>query len=458
MSASRRTAAILILLFLVFQVRSPASELAADLGGSPVPVGAGPRALGMGGAFTAVADDATANTWNPGGMIQLERPEAAFSMAYRVDRTRSPDRGDSNTSTANLDHVSLVLPFFVGGAQQTVGLAWQRQLDFTRSIAFEQHEVTSGSNSSLMVDGSQRAEQEGGFASVSASYAIEPLPGLGLGVTAHGWNDDWTMNSHYKRRDQSDTITSLAITFPPITLIQRDEIDNHRTTTVEKGYSFTLGAWWQATPSLTVAATVKPEYHLHLLSEVESHQRSTDVSSSTVIADSTTRFVYPSEFIYPTSATVAAAWRAYDVHTIAVDVGWTRWRDYRIRQGGVTSSPVNILIDPKRFPDTYTVRLGYEHLSILPRAVLVERLGAFYEGLPAATRIADSSQVGQAEPTVDDFYGATAGLSLCLRSVLYDLSAQVRTGNDVGAGQYGPLTQSVDILTVTARAGVTCQF
>jgi hypothetical protein len=42
--------------------------------------GAGARALGMGGAFVAVADDATAPYWNPAGMPSVER--AAFSAMH----------------------------------------------------------------------------------------------------------------------------------------------------------------------------------------------------------------------------------------------------------------------------------------------------------------------------------------------------------------------------------------
>jgi len=37
--------------------------------------GMGARAVGMGEAFTAVADDATAISWNPGGLGQLNSPE-----------------------------------------------------------------------------------------------------------------------------------------------------------------------------------------------------------------------------------------------------------------------------------------------------------------------------------------------------------------------------------------------
>ncbi|HBR28706.1 MAG TPA: hypothetical protein DD789_04595, partial [Firmicutes bacterium] len=34
--------------------------------------GMGGRAMGMGGAFTAVADDGTAAYWNPAGLTQLK--------------------------------------------------------------------------------------------------------------------------------------------------------------------------------------------------------------------------------------------------------------------------------------------------------------------------------------------------------------------------------------------------
>ncbi|OQX27222.1 MAG: hypothetical protein BWK80_06375, partial [Desulfobacteraceae bacterium IS3] len=44
---------------------------------SPNPVGSGARALGMGGAFIATADDATAASWNPGGLVQLKQPEVS---------------------------------------------------------------------------------------------------------------------------------------------------------------------------------------------------------------------------------------------------------------------------------------------------------------------------------------------------------------------------------------------
>jgi long-subunit fatty acid transport protein len=45
-------------------------------------LGAGARARAMGGAFTGVADDASALTWNPAGLIQVDKTQASISGVY----------------------------------------------------------------------------------------------------------------------------------------------------------------------------------------------------------------------------------------------------------------------------------------------------------------------------------------------------------------------------------------
>jgi hypothetical protein len=51
-------------------------------------IGVGARAAGLGGAFTPVADDATAAYWNPGGLASIENPQLIFShFAWYQDIT-----------------------------------------------------------------------------------------------------------------------------------------------------------------------------------------------------------------------------------------------------------------------------------------------------------------------------------------------------------------------------------
>ena len=66
---------------------SPA--MCADSHAAPyLRMGVGARALGMGGAFTAIADDATAAYWNPAGLTKVENIEATFMYTSNMSVDR----------------------------------------------------------------------------------------------------------------------------------------------------------------------------------------------------------------------------------------------------------------------------------------------------------------------------------------------------------------------------------
>ena len=74
---------MMLLVLLVFLAASVAmAQNLTKTGTSAAPflkIGVGSRALGMGGAFTATADDITAMYWNPGGLARLYTREAVFN-------------------------------------------------------------------------------------------------------------------------------------------------------------------------------------------------------------------------------------------------------------------------------------------------------------------------------------------------------------------------------------------
>jgi hypothetical protein len=67
-----------LVLFIAFSVSS-----GAKYAGEFLSVGAGARGLGMGGAFCAIADDATAGYWNPAGLYMISGQEAQFMHSER---------------------------------------------------------------------------------------------------------------------------------------------------------------------------------------------------------------------------------------------------------------------------------------------------------------------------------------------------------------------------------------
>lgn len=85
----RRVAVFFAILSLT--IINSATVFAADSAGQAgayLKLGVGARALGLGGAFTAVADDATAIFWNPAGLAGLEKAEATgMHASLTIDRS-----------------------------------------------------------------------------------------------------------------------------------------------------------------------------------------------------------------------------------------------------------------------------------------------------------------------------------------------------------------------------------
>lgn len=74
-----RLAALLVLTVQTVRAAETASFL---------DIGVGARGLGMGGAYTALADDASALYWNPAGLSRLEKREFTASHAEMFESTR----------------------------------------------------------------------------------------------------------------------------------------------------------------------------------------------------------------------------------------------------------------------------------------------------------------------------------------------------------------------------------
>ena len=73
----RRTIILAAILAIAFPSLSHATKYAGEF----LYVGAGARALALGGAYVAMAGDATTAYWNPAGLYSLQGQEAATAKA-----------------------------------------------------------------------------------------------------------------------------------------------------------------------------------------------------------------------------------------------------------------------------------------------------------------------------------------------------------------------------------------
>jgi long-subunit fatty acid transport protein len=74
-------------------------------------LGKGARAAGMAYAFNAIADDATAISWNPAGIVQIKNPEIAFQISNTVTNYDHEIHGDRVYKPLNtVNYLGFVYP------------------------------------------------------------------------------------------------------------------------------------------------------------------------------------------------------------------------------------------------------------------------------------------------------------------------------------------------------------
>lgn len=78
-SNNKRLVFIAALILLMLASPAMGSQSAGTTGANFLKIGVGARAVGMGGAFVAIANDATSSYWNPAGLSQLEQQEITFT-------------------------------------------------------------------------------------------------------------------------------------------------------------------------------------------------------------------------------------------------------------------------------------------------------------------------------------------------------------------------------------------
>ena len=198
---------------------------------APLPSGSGARALGMAGAFTALADDATAASWNPSGLTQLELPEFSYVLRYHYEKQThysgddNFEVGEDDFDTLRLNYFSVAYPFRIKKKNSVISLNYQEVYDFEQqfnaSMKTFQQNVSSENQQGVytdtleynlsIIDGSSvvttyettqtkteihqffdqqllssiEFHQEGVIDAISPAFAIDITPRLSAGLTVN---------------------------------------------------------------------------------------------------------------------------------------------------------------------------------------------------------------------------------------------------------------------------------
>jgi long-subunit fatty acid transport protein len=401
---------------------------------APVPVGSGARAMGMGGAFIAVSDDATAASWNPAGLIQLERPEFSVVGAYdgRLSRYTSQSHpeidGTHYDAVTSPNYVSAVLPFH-WHRNLVVSLNIQRLFDFERSFTHDFHSTSAGLDLARKIE----FEQDGALWAMGLAGAVQLTPNVSVGLTVNVWTDELGWDNEWRSHYQANTSgTQAGVPVSDETVID-ERYEKFR------GISFNLGILWEAGGLGTLGAVIKTPFKASLVHRYH--------YASTSIADSI-EFTEDAALYMPLSYGIGWSRRFSDQFTLSLDLHRTHWQDYRLTDSQDNSfSPIDGRPTSQSDVDPTThVRLGGEYVIILPKksTALPLRAGLFYDPEPS-------------EGGSRDYYGIALGAGFTRRQYSIDLAYQLRWGNDIDTGNL-IATSKADIIQHRVLASLIYYF
>lgn len=362
-------------------------------------LGSGARAFGMGGAFLARADDATAASWNPAGLSYLRRPEVTVAGARNAfDRGPAGDFPDDQFEGYTPDFMAVAYPIEFGFVSGAVQVSYQRVFSFAGDRLILDERPARVFTSAT----------EGGYDVLAAGTGLRVSRRLRVGGTLNRW-----LRGYSQRRFRSGLERGRGAT--------EQEIDYRL-----RGWNVNLGLIWSPFENLNLGVVGKTPFTGNL----RLRRFRKDLPTLVVTPDQTTTNGPKSgnaSLDFPGAFGVGASWRPRSALTLSADYTRTFWSNGRILDFFVLPAkepdkdepapvpfpplPYPTLDDPRQF-DTTQIRLGAEYVVIGARVKVPLRAGVF------ANRQYFADAFGQAPR----FIGLSVGTGLIVGPVLFDVA------------------------------------
>lgn len=424
---------------------APAALGQVPINSTPNAVGSGARALGMGGAFIAVADDATAASWNPGGLTQLERPEISLVYGWKwlsedFRSSTHPELGGENEiDFDDINYFSIAYPFrrTLAGRNFVVSLNYQHKYDFDRALDIEFRDIaaiTPAINFDVFQEVKYR--QEGGLSALSPALGFEVTDRLAVGLVMNLWDQSIIPSNEWKIR--TDFRLRFRFNGRNPSWISGERAQDYENF---EGTNYTFGALWRPVEGWQVGAV----YHTKFAADVDyTDYFVTRRGGFNWLLDHEERRIE-----FPSAWGVGVAYRfPNDKLTLSLDVTKRNWDEFVEVKGrnnrGDRISPITGLAKYESYHEaTYTVRLGGEYVFIDPtrpraRFLPTLRAGAYYDPEPAGGRKDTWYGLGRVTGEPDDMFGLTLGGGLLVMDrVNFDAAYEYRWGDDARKDTFG---------------------
>ncbi|MBW3564782.1 MAG: outer membrane protein transport protein [Acidobacteria bacterium] len=426
------SAAILLFLPLFTPVYGQAGQSGAAKQQISNILGSGARALGMGGAFIAIADDATAASWNPAGLAILTRPEVSlvysdidsqeiydydyaflFTDAFApgedlaANLTELDDIADSTDS--GIDFASATWPAQLFNRNVVTQLSYRRIFslpdlvnEWTEVITFT--DVATGEV--LFTSRSPaRFETDGGGSvdAYSVSFALPIVRGLNVGATVN--YVDGSLGSR-----ATLTIFEPDVDNPPAFFVENSEQDFDF-----DGLMYDLGVQYNMNDRFFVGAV----YHTGFTADADETFSFSTLFDGEEFSDS---FSTSGEVDIPETWGVGVAFRPIDRLTLSADYTQSNWSEgvFVDDDGFETPFPS---FGEQQF-DSTAIRAGGEYVFFLGNNVFFPVRAGWFEEEQIS-----NFWGGESQPSFD---GYSLGAGIAIGSIQFDVAWVDTSGDERG--------------------------
>ena len=339
----------------------------------------GARALGMGGAFVALADDATAAVANPAGLAQLTNTQLTVDgrlitsydknnpFSFNSPVTGGTEKGyfNSSSNTSDIEDVSFAAfttPLFNNFIN--VSIFYDRPVDYVSSTSANLNVTSTIGGSSFnqtlqFMNTANLAVDEFGVSAAKSFCNGKILVGAGMGGQILLFN-----------RSTSQQLTPSTI---PPSIAFNDQLNNDQ----EAGLAWRAGILAKPIDNLSLGfnASINPSFNTNVANFITSF---TTVGKT--IVESDYQYMTPEKFKVPDNYSFGAAYSLYPNWKWIFEARYVLYsqltKDFQVTGYGIESpSPSNFSCDDiveLHFGTEYVINT-YENLPIALRA------GLFYE-------------------------------------------------------------------------------
>jgi hypothetical protein len=302
--------------------------------------GAGARAEGLGGAFIGVADDATAISWNPSGLGQLERTELSLVGRWIQEEEKYENplypqfNYEAKQSHWTYNFASIAFPLHAGKVNIVPAVAFQKQLDFYSQWDYPAYSL----------------ESNGGASTITPGIGLKVHPMIYVGGAVNIWLGNFESAKTYKA---SKEVFSKDQDFSGLNFIAGILVDFEG---MKKPIPIKLGA------------TMKTPFELKVDGTYEDKLTGTTPQKGTLVNTVEMPLMYG----------FGASGRIGENLTIAVDFESRLYgdkKDYAESDGGTTTAGRDTFQLSTSKSDLNQVRVGAEYLVVTTAGVIPIRAG-----------------------------------------------------------------------------------